>query len=88
VEITIAIALHKQVVAIPAAAVLQEGTEAAVFVVDAQHKAHRRSVVLGISDGVRIEVLRGVTAGENVVLEGQLGLPDGATVTENAESPR
>jgi RND family efflux transporter MFP subunit len=82
VEITLATALHKQVVAIPAAAVVQEGPEAFVFVVDAQHKAHRRSVVLGISDGVRTEVLRGVTAGERVVVEGQLGLPDGATVAE------
>ena len=35
----------------------------------------------GLSDGERIEILSGVSAGDQVIVEGQAGLPDGAAVT-------
>jgi cobalt-zinc-cadmium efflux system membrane fusion protein len=65
---------------VPAEALVQEGTATYVFVVDAQKKAHRRPVQVGVTAGGKAEILSGVAAGEPVVVRGQTALPDGATV--------
>ena len=75
---------HKDVVLVPAAALVEEGTERAVFVVDAQGKAHRRPVRTGVASGQSVEILSGVSPGDRVVTEGQAALPDGAAVTPTA----
>ena len=64
----------------PAAAVVQEGTRSFVFTVDAGRHAHRVPVRLGIANGTEVEVLAGLAPGEQVVVEGQNGLPDGTAV--------
>jgi RND family efflux transporter MFP subunit len=59
-----------------------EGThEGAVYVVDSHKVAHRREIEGGIVFDARVQVLRGLKAGEVVVVQGSYGLPDGAEVT-------
>jgi len=46
--------------------------------------AKAQPVTLGISDGVYVEVISGVNAGENVIVEGNLGLEDGDRIVLKA----
>jgi RND family efflux transporter MFP subunit len=71
---------HDGALLVPAAAVVQEGIQSYLFVVDAQGKAHRRPVRVGIVAGGLAELLPGskIAIGEAVVVSGQNGLPDGA----------
>ncbi len=80
VQITIDAEEHRKVVLIPSAAVIHEGEETAVFVANGD-KAERRVVTLGLNDGEHAEVTSGIKAGELVIVKGQAGLPDGATIT-------
>jgi RND family efflux transporter MFP subunit len=65
-------------VLVPAAALVQEGVQSYLFAVDAQGKAHRRQVRVGIVAAGQAEILAGVAPGEMVVVSGQNALPDGA----------
>jgi multidrug efflux pump subunit AcrA (membrane-fusion protein) len=77
---------HTGVVLIPAVALVREGEETAVFVA-AGGKAERRAVEIGLADGMHVEIVSGVKAGEMVIVDGQAGLPDGTTITlESGES--
>ena len=80
VQVAIESGMHEGVVLVPVAAVVREGEETALFVVD-QTTAHRRVVKTGFDDGVQIEISSGVKAGEMVITSGHNGLPDGATIT-------
>ncbi len=84
VQVEIAGEEHQDAVVVPAAAVVQEGPQTFVYTVDAQNKAHRVEVRLGITTGPDAEVLAGIAAGARVVVQGQNGLPDGAAVTASA----
>ena len=64
---------------IPKAALALEGIGDAVYVVEGE-EARRREVRLGFSEGDHIEVLEGLSAGEQVVVVGQDGLSDGTPV--------
>ncbi len=68
-------------VAIPAAAILpgEEGG-AAVLVVSADSTVHRKTIETGARDGDKVEILNGVSAGEQVVTAGGVGLDDNAKV--------
>jgi RND family efflux transporter MFP subunit len=81
VQVEIQTEEHKDVVIVPASAIVREEEEAAVFVVGADQKAHKKKVVLGIVAGEDAEVRSGVTASEKVVVKGHEELPDGAAVT-------
>ena len=71
---------HTNVVLVPLHAIVREGEETAVFVVEGG-KAVRRPVKVGITDAEHAEIRDGLKAGEPVIVEGQNGLPDGASVT-------
>jgi multidrug efflux pump subunit AcrA (membrane-fusion protein) len=77
---------HPDAVLVPADAIVQEGAQSFLFVVEGQkdgkdgQKARRREVRVGLIAGGRAEILSGVAAGEPVVVRGQTALPDGATV--------
>lgn len=67
-------------VTVPSPAI-QQGTKGPfVYIVDKQGVARRRDIAPGPSDGERTQVLRGVTAGEKVVLEGFDRVRDGEKV--------
>jgi len=80
VQVDIDAEQHTNVVIVPAAALVREGEETAVFVVMGD-KAQRRPVQIGLTDGTGIEILSGVKAGEMVIVDGQAGLPDDAKIT-------
>ena len=67
------------VLAVPTSAVLRDDTGAWVLVED-QGVAHRRTVVTGMEGRDRVEILEGLQAGEQVIVDGSFGLPDGARV--------
>jgi RND family efflux transporter MFP subunit len=64
---------------LPRKAVVRELQKAHVFVTD-EDAARRRPVELGLEEGDHLEVLSGVEPGEQVVIEGQGSLKDGAPV--------
>lgn len=68
-------------VLIPAVAVIQEDKHASVYVVE-DGIAHRRNVETGYVNQDQVEIVNGVTAGDQVVTVGQLGLRDGIHVSE------
>lgn len=72
--------LRESVPVVPREAVLTEDQESHVFVINQEGNAQRRPVVLGYEQQGRIEVIQGVTAGEQVVTAGKGSLSDGARV--------
>ncbi len=72
-----------QAVLLPAEAVVHDlNNQAYVFVVDKnQKKAYRREISVGKMIENKIEILKGVSAGETVVTAGQQKLADGSAVT-------
>ena len=84
VQIDIRAEERHDVVVVPVAAVVHEGDEIAVFVVR-EGKARRHPVQAGVADGVTVEITSGVDAGDHVIVDGQVGLPDDAPVTEAAK---
>lgn len=76
-------------VVIPSAAVQFGSRGTYVFVVDAEQRARIRDVVLGPVDGPDQAVLRGLKAGEAVILEGLDRLREGSAVVigNPSESP-
>lgn len=69
----------KPVLDVPRAAVLWQGDQAYVFVVQSG-KAVRRVVDAGADDGERIEIKSGLAAGDSVVVLGNYELEDGMAV--------
>lgn len=80
VQITIDGEEHRDVVLVPTQAVVRQANETAVFIANGD-KAERRAVTLGLSDEKQTEITAGVKAGETVIVAGQAGLPDGATIS-------
>jgi membrane fusion protein (multidrug efflux system) len=70
---------HPQALIIPKKALILETDEDDVFVFD-QGKARRAKIDVGFVDGDRVEVLSGLSDGDQVITVGQEGLKDGATV--------
>jgi len=68
-------------VIVPPAAVLRDGEESVVMTVDADSKAHRNVVEVGIVTADAAEIRKGIKAGDRVIVRGHNGLPDGAAVT-------
>ena len=50
------------------------------LVIGPDSRVHVRSIATGIREGDRIQVLKGLEPGEEVVVVGGLGLQDGAQV--------
>ncbi len=88
-RLTILTELMPGSVVVPLEAVqLAEGThEGSVYVVDARKVAHRRDVEAGVVFDGKAQILRGLTAGEVVAVQGSYGLPDGTEVTVT-EAPK
>jgi len=67
---------------IPLKAILERGQLAGVYVVDAAGIAHLRIVKTGKTYGEHVEVLSGLSAGEQIVTEGVDAVSDGSRVRE------
>ena len=81
VHLEIVAQVVKDAVLIPAAAVLKspEGG-ASVMLVGSDNKVHQSEVEIGIRNGDRVQITRGVKAADSLVAEGAYGLPDGTAV--------
>jgi RND family efflux transporter MFP subunit len=77
---TVIVDEHNDVLTIPAKAVMQEQGQAFCVVV-ADGKATRRPVQLGLSDGTRTEIVRGLDGSEQVVKTFAASLTDGQAVS-------
>ena len=64
---------------VPREAIVRELQETHVFVVS-DNKAVKREVSLGIEEDKLVQILGGVEAGDQVIVEGQGGLKDGAPI--------
>lgn len=64
---------------IPQAALHRDGNTPYVFIVDAGH-AERRAIKPGANEGDKLEVLAGISAGEQIILTSDKPLTDGARV--------
>lgn len=69
----------EQVITIPKNAVIMQGGKNYVFIVD-NDTAYRREIGTGLDDGENVEVLSGISQGDNVVVKGQDYLKDGVKV--------
>jgi membrane fusion protein, multidrug efflux system len=67
---------------VPVEAILHEDEDAFVMVAGADNKAHKRKVTVGLTTPKRVEITGGLKAGDAVIVQGQQGLPDGATITQ------
>jgi HlyD family secretion protein len=86
VHVSIRADLIKDTLLVPAEALLNsdEGGEK-VMVFGKDSRAHERKVTVGIREGSRVQILGGVTEGEQVITSGGLGLEDKAKVMVKEE---
>ncbi|KKO48064.1 RND transporter [Arsukibacterium sp. MJ3] len=66
---------------VPKRAVITTDNQHSVFVVDTESKVSRKSVNLGYSSDTAVEILAGITEGEQVVIAGQGALKEQSLVT-------
>ena len=76
----IAVATRPAAIVVPADALVPEGEEFKVFVVDANGTAHERDVKIGGRSPAGVEIAEGLKAGERVVTYGAYGMQDSAKV--------
>ena len=82
-RVRLILARQTNAVKVPLKAVSEEKKGQVVFVA-ANGVARARPVTTGISDGVDVEVLSGVEAGEEVIVGGNVGLEDGGRIVLKA----
>lgn len=81
VRVEIVTERHPNALSVPIGAVLHEEDEAFVMVAGPDNKAHTRRVTVGLTTQKAAEITAGLKPGDNVITQGQQGLPDGATIT-------
>ncbi len=70
---------HKEgVISISRSAVVYEGIQGYVFIADGNGLAAKKAVTTGIQVGEMIEITKGLSAGDSLIIEGQTLLADGA----------
>jgi RND family efflux transporter MFP subunit len=69
---------------LPAQAVVQNGDQSYVLVLDATNHIEKRNVTLGIQTANRMEILSGLHDGERVIASGQANFQSGEAVTPHA----
>lgn len=82
----IAVAVHPNAITVPLEALVPEGEDFKVFVVDAAGIAHERKVTVGGRTDRVAEITEGLTSGERVVTYGAYGVSDSAKVVPAKES--
>jgi len=75
---------QRQALAIPKTAITQRGQLTGVFIVDQSGLARLRLIKTGRAFGERVEILSGLNAGEEVLIEGPPTIQDGTRVREAA----
>jgi len=68
------------VLAIPVQAVIRNGNQASVLIVDRQNRVQTRNVTLGLQASTLVVVMKGLAEGERVITGGQSKYQAGETV--------
>lgn len=87
-EVRIATKTQIDAVVVPIAAVTLESandTAGTVITVDKENVAHETKVEIGLKTKDEAQIVEGLEEGERVVVEGNLGLPDGTKVEEKQD---
>jgi RND family efflux transporter MFP subunit len=74
-----ALGARENVMLVPASAIVSDGGNPAVFVIE-NDRAERRPVTMGVTSEGRVEIVNGVQTGETVVVAGTNNLRDGSVV--------
>jgi RND family efflux transporter MFP subunit len=80
VDVHIVSSTHKEVPVVPYSALIQAGSEYAVYVYQ-NHHVYKRIVTLGITTNTEVEVKTGLSVGDTVVLNPPATLHDGEAVS-------
>jgi RND family efflux transporter MFP subunit len=83
-ETTIQLQQKNDALTLPAQAIVQNGEQAYVLVVNTSHHVEKRGVTVGIQTSNRMEITSGVQAGENVIASGQATYQPGDLVSPHA----
>jgi membrane fusion protein (multidrug efflux system) len=78
-EVTMTVDHRDDVPLVPKGAIVHDEEQTYVFVPDGE-KARRVRVELGLADAERVELRKGLAAGESVIVAGQTGLKEGAKI--------
>lgn len=87
VRVSVDLGPQREVVTVPVAAVMHGENGPSVFVARQDGKVERRLVELGEARGERAVIEEGLMPHELIVVEGQWGLHDGASVSMEADAP-
>jgi RND family efflux transporter MFP subunit len=83
-ETTIQLQQKNDALILPAQAVVQNGDQSYVLVVDATNHVEKRNVTLGIQTSNRVEITGGLQTGDKVIASGQTGYQPGEVVSPHA----
>lgn len=71
--------IHEHAIVVPFKAVVTSGEHARVYVLEG-NRVKLRKVTIGITDEEQIEVIKGLTEGEVIAVDGHHGMPDNSKV--------
>jgi multidrug efflux system membrane fusion protein len=86
VNIGLLLDTHKDVTIMPTAGVQRGVPGTFVYLVNADNTVSVRKVVLGVTDGDRVEVVSGLAPGDRIVIDGADKLRDGAKINVRTEA--
>ena len=84
VNVRLLLDTHKDVTTMPTAGIQRGVPGTFVYLVNADSTVSVRTVVLGVTDGDRVEVISGLAPGDRVVIDGADKLRDGAKINVRA----
>jgi RND family efflux transporter MFP subunit len=76
---------HDNVLTIPVPALIRNGNQSSVLVVDASHRVEQRNIVTGLQGSNLVEVKSGLNEGDLVITGNQSNYQQGETVTANVQ---
>lgn len=76
---SIATGASRKALAVPEQAIIYEGDSARVWVADKDHALKAHEIVTGITNGKNVEIISGVTAGDDVLTQGSIFIDRAAT---------
>jgi multidrug efflux pump subunit AcrA (membrane-fusion protein) len=67
-------------VCVPTNAIVPKGARSVVYVVDEENRAREREVEIGIENTTYVEIIKGVSVGEEVITKGSTLVAEGTLV--------
>ena len=86
VNVRLLVDTHKDVTVMPTSGIQRGVPGTFVYLVNADDTVSVRKIVLGVTDGDRVEVTSGLTPGDRIVIDGADKLRDGAKINVRSET--